>query len=101
MRAGVTLVELLVVLAILGLFFAITGLSLATLRAPRELAHARALNEARVRAIHSGRPMRVALDSLTAASSTAASPTALFLPDGRAIGPGLDPLTGEPLRAHP
>jgi hypothetical protein len=42
------------------------------------------------------------LDRLTAAASDRRlsrppnRETALFLPDGRAIGPGLDPLTGAP-----
>ena len=118
-RSGVTLVELLVVLTILGLIVGISGLALASLRAPREAALVHALREARTLAIRTGRPVKVALDSLTAGVSdrrftrpplhSTAVPsdrrftrppvhsTALFLPDGRAIGPGVDPLTGAPL----
>lgn len=78
---GVTLVELLVVLAVLGLVLGVSGLGLASLREPVE---STALNEqrrARAEAIRFGAPVRA--DSV------------LFLPDGRAIGPNVNPLTGE------
>jgi Tfp pilus assembly protein FimT len=78
----VTLVELLVVLALLGLILGISGVALASLREPQEAATLRALERARGQAIATGEP--VAQDSV------------LFLPDGRAIGPSVDPLTGVP-----
>jgi len=79
---GVTLVELLVVLVLLGLIFSVSGLALASLGAPRASARVRALEVARAKAVRSGLPV---LDSAV-----------LFLPDGRAMGPGVDPLTGAP-----
>jgi len=105
------LVELLVVITILGLMFGVTGLALGSLRAPREAALVRALRAARAEAIRSGKAVLVFRDSMTAGFSTAASSdrptaalshrqTALFVPDGRAIGPGVDPLTGAPLDAR-
>src|SRR5712691_4880023 len=91
-RLGVTLVELLVVLTILGLIVGISGLALASLRAPRESARVRTLNEARARAIRSGTPVQVRLDTVPPRTGQPAPRlTALFFPDGRAIGPGLDP----------
>ncbi|HKV69637.1 MAG TPA: prepilin-type N-terminal cleavage/methylation domain-containing protein [Gemmatimonadales bacterium] len=90
MSRGVTLVELLVVLVLLGLLFAVSGLALASLGVPRDSARVRALEAARARAIRSGVPV-----SLVESASSV-----LFLPDGRALGPGVDPLTGAP-RATP
>lgn len=82
-RHGVTLIELLVVLVLLGLIFTVSGLALASLGAPRESARVRELAAARAQAIRSGRPVLAA--------------PVLFLPDGRALGPGVDPLTGAPI----
>jgi len=64
------------------------------------------LRDARAKAIRTGKPVVVVLDSPTADSSDCrftrppVHSTALFLPDGRAIGPGVDPLTGAPLDAR-
>jgi len=79
---GVTLVELLVVLVLLGLVLGVSGLALASLREPRESDELRELRQARTEAIRSGAPRT--------------AHGALFLPDGRAIGPSVDPLTGAP-----
>jgi prepilin-type N-terminal cleavage/methylation domain-containing protein len=79
---GVTLVELLVVLALLGLVLGVSGLALASLRQPRESDELRDLRRARAEAIQTG----------VARSAGGV----LFLPDGRAIGPNVDPLTGAP-----
>ena len=84
---GYTLVEVIVVLAIMGLAAGISGLALTSLKAPRESHRLRALHEARSRAIQSGRPVRAVFDR-------SSLPAPLFLPDGRAIGPGVDPITG-------
>jgi prepilin-type N-terminal cleavage/methylation domain-containing protein len=81
-----TLVELLVVMAILGLVLGVSGLAFSGLRAPRESGLVRELRRARTEAIRSGRPVRARGRN-----------TPLFLPDGRAIGPGADALTGVPL----
>ena len=80
--SGVTLVELIVVLALLGLVLGISGLALASLRAPRESDDLRELQKARAEAVQSGTPRT--------------AHGVLFLPDGRAIGPNVDPLTGAP-----
>ena len=94
-RTGVTLIELLVVLTILGLTFGISGLALTSLRAPRESAVVRRLRENRAAAIRTGLPVRVVLDSPAERSDRpTVRPSVAFLPDGRAIGQGADPLTG-------
>ena len=97
-RTGVTLVELLVVLATLGLMFGVSGLAFTSLRAPRESEWLREFRRARDQAIRSGRPVRAADPRPPATGFDRARPP-LFLPDGRAIGPGADPLTGAPLDA--
>src|SRR5262249_11186000 len=79
---GVTLLELLVVLAILGVLLGVTGLALGSLKAPRESQETADLRLARTTAIRSGIPQRAR--------------GILFLPDGRALGPAVDPLTGSP-----
>ena len=87
---GVTLLELIVVMAIVGLILGVSGLAFSSLRAPRESAWATALHRARAQAIRQGRPARAVL-------TNPRHPAPLFLPDGRAIGRGADPLTGAPL----
>ena len=82
---GVTLVELLAVLTVLGLTLGVSGLALASLRAPRESELVMELRQARADAIRAGAPRT--------------SHQIRFLPDGRAIGPSIDPLTGKP-NAH-
>ena len=89
MRHGTTLVELLVVLVILGLMMGAAGLALASLRPPTDDGTRRALELGRMQAIHQGRPVVVTIDSLHAVRVR-------FLPDGRAIGAGVDPVTGRP-----
>ena len=77
---GVTLVELLVALALLGLVLGVSGLALASLREPPEAVDIGAMRHARAQAIETGAP-RLAHG-------------VLFLPDGRAVGARVDPLTG-------
>lgn len=77
---GATLLELLVVLTVLALVLCVSGLAMAALQAPREAAPIIELRLARMEAIHSG---------------TARNWQHIrFLPDGRAIGSGVDPLIG-------
>lgn len=79
---GVTLIELLVALTLLGLIVGVSTVSISTLRLPRETTRIVELQRARVAAIESGAPRT--------------AHGALFLPDGRAIGEAVDPLTGAP-----
>lgn len=80
--SGVTLLELLVVLTILAVVLGVSGVALGALKAPRDSEAVLELRRVRVEAILAG-----------AARSTH---LVRFLPDGRAIGPGVDPLTGAP-----
>jgi len=93
--AGFTLVEVLVVIALLGLLFGVSGLAFSSLRLPRESMRIAALRTARATAIRMGRPVRALLPSDTAWHHS----LSLFLSDGRAVGPAADPLTGAPLNA--
>ena len=77
---GVTLLELLVVLTILGLMLGVCGLAFGSLRVPRESEELADFRRAHVEAIQSG------------IARTARG--VRFLPDGRAIGVGVDRLTG-------
>ena len=77
---GVTLVELLVVLTILGLMLGVCGLAFASLRAPGESQGLSEFRRAHVEAIQYGTPRT--------------THHVRFLPDGRAIGEKVDPLTG-------
>lgn len=94
-RAGFTLVELIVVLAIMGLMAGISGLAMTSLRPPRESVCAQALRRARAAAIRTGQPTRAEITP-GAASDCSVLPAPMFLPDGRALGTGVDPLTGAP-----
>ena len=84
---GVTLVELLVALALLGLVLGVSGLALASLHEPSESASTRELRRGRAEAIRTGAPVRTVSDH-------APRTTHLFLPDGRAVGQDVDLLTG-------
>ncbi len=75
-----TLIELIVALVILSLILGVSGLALASLRPPAGSELARARQQARAQAISTGTPVR--------------GDSVLYLPDGRALGPGVDPLTG-------
>lgn len=97
-RGGFTLLEVIVVVAIIGLMFGVSGLAFASLRAPRASEWVRELRRAREAAIRTGKPVR-ARDLLPPSTALSRPRPPLFLPDGRAIGPGVDPLTGAPLNA--
>jgi prepilin-type N-terminal cleavage/methylation domain-containing protein len=95
--SGFTLVEVIVVLAIMGMILGVSGVALASLRPTPGSERLRALAVARERAIRTGQPVRVTTDSILKGSNHSPLPTPLlFLPDGRALGPGVDPLTGVP-----
>lgn len=84
MRAGFTLVESLIVVAVLSIVLGTVALSLPARSDAAASAARRELVRARAQALRSGQPV-VAGDP--------ARP-ALFLPDGRALGHRVDPLTG-------
>jgi prepilin-type N-terminal cleavage/methylation domain-containing protein len=83
-RAGVTLIELVVALAILGLTLAVAGLGITSLQAPRSAALMGELELARRRAAETGAPATVAVGGKTVR----------FAPDGSALG---GPLVAESL----
>jgi len=85
--------ELMVVVAILGLVVGMSGLAFVSLRLPRESEWMLQARAARARAIREGIP------TAFPAGRPPVDPSALFLPDGRGIGPGADLLTGAPLDA--
>lgn len=84
-----TLVELLVVLVVLGIVVGLSAMAGGGVRAghrPDAEPSAR-IRAARAKAIRTGLSVSVAIDS---------GHVVLLLPDGRAIGADVDPLTGEP-----
>jgi prepilin-type N-terminal cleavage/methylation domain-containing protein len=87
---GTTLVELMVVLVILGVVASVSTLALTSLRPSPDAERVHLLSRARAAAARSGQPV-----SVPAADGSAIR----FLPDGRALGPGVDPLTGDALDA--
>ena len=93
-RDGYTLVEVIVALVLLGLILGVSGVAVASLRAPRESQWLRALYEARSQAIRNGKPVRAVLDHSPPMSFRVPAP--LFLPDGSALGAGVERLTGMP-----
>lgn len=96
---GFTLVEVMVVLAVLALMTGLVTVGLATLEPSPESEYARSVERARAQAIRTGSPVRAAEPLPSLAVPHRPLPP-LFLPDGRALGPGVDPLTGRP-RAEP
>ena len=88
---GITLVELIVVLAVLGVIAAVSTLAVSSLRRPAAATSTEVLRRARTTAIRQGRAVTISGQNGT---------TIRFLPDGRAIGAGVDPWTGEPADAQ-
>lgn len=89
MRRGITLLELIVTLVVIGIALGIGSVAMRRGREPALTPADSVLHAARGRAIREGRIVRVAIPSLAGEPKQY-----LFLPDGRAVGPGLDPLTG-------
>jgi prepilin-type N-terminal cleavage/methylation domain-containing protein len=83
---GVTLIEVVVGLLVLGLLTGLAGMALSSLRLSQAEPWKAQVALARDSAIRTGRPVTIRGDS---------GYRALLLPDGRAVGHGLDPLTGE------
>jgi hypothetical protein len=81
---------MVVVLTLMGVLAGIGGLAFAGLRRPAEDPWSGSLSAARQAAIDSGITVLLAADSVHA--------PVLLLPDGRAVGKGVDPFTGEALR---
>lgn len=98
--AGFTLLELMVVLALMSVTLGVTGLAFTTLHVPPVSGRVRALARARTEAIRTGRPVRSVIRTPPAVP-VVIPPAPLFLPDGRALGPGVDPLTGAPIDSAP
>jgi hypothetical protein len=92
LEAGATVVELLVSLLVMGLLAGMAGLAL-TMTRPNEDPVADRLASARALAVRSGRAVSVVADSTQPGGGTGGR--VLFLPDGRAVGAGVDQLTGE------
>lgn len=88
---GVTLVEMAVVLLLLGLLSGVSALAMGRLRPEARSARSVQMEDARRRAIHLQQPVTVAGDR---------GVPIRFLPDGRAIGVGMDVLTGHPSDAR-
>ncbi|MGH7527116.1 MAG: prepilin-type N-terminal cleavage/methylation domain-containing protein [Gemmatimonadales bacterium] len=88
MTRGATLIEMMVALLVLGLLAGVSAAAVGSLRPPRLEGWKSEAIRARQSAIQNGRPVMVSTDS---------GHRALLLPDGRAVGAGLDPLTGEVL----
>ena len=89
-EVGVTLVELLVALVILGMMTGLGALSVVSLRPVARRVVLDSMASARRRAIRDGRPV-VFRDG---------AQVLRFLPDGRVLGGPMDPLTGVPLDAN-
>lgn len=89
-RRGMTLIELLVALAVMAV---LAGMAAFAFR-PGAAGEGDPWLAGRTAAIRDGAPRIVA--SPDTAASARARPRVLFLPDGRAVGSGRDPLTGRP-----
>ena len=85
---GITLLELIVALALLTVILGVSGLAVASLRPPPQSEQLRALRQARTQAIRSGAPVQAVMHNAPRSTHL------LFLPDGRAVGDSVDPLTG-------
>lgn len=81
---GFTLVELIVALTIIGLITGVSGLALGRLNRPQSNERSRLATAAQREAIVGRHSVRLIVSR----------DTILFLPDGRSVGRGVDPLTG-------
>jgi len=97
-RFGFSLIEMTVVLLLLALIAGVSVAALWSLRAPPDSSGVGPLLVGRTRALVTGVPVRIARRGSDRDSSPA---QVLFLPDGRAVGNGVDPIVGMVVRhAH-
>jgi prepilin-type N-terminal cleavage/methylation domain-containing protein len=88
---GFTLVEMVVVIAILGLVAVLSTVAIGSLRAVPQSAQELELEHTRQQALQTGLPTGTEIED---SSGRRPAQPVLFLPDGRALGSGLDPWTG-------
>lgn len=89
---GTTLLELIVALAVLGIVLGVSTAALGAIHRDAPLPAVVLMHAARMRALRAGVAVRLDLPAATAGGP----PTSVFLlPDGRVIGAGFDPLSGE------
>jgi len=86
---GVTLVEMLVVLVIIGVLATTTGLAFSSARTESKPSKQASLNALRTRAILDEHAVQLRYGDPVLETAV------LVLPDGRVIGDGIDPLTGQ------
>jgi prepilin-type N-terminal cleavage/methylation domain-containing protein len=93
---GFTLVELMVVLVLLGVLVTVSVTAIPSLRETRAPSLAERLAQGRRQALATGHTVTVSAARLSV-SFTGKSVSSVewqFMPDGRALGPGLDPRNG-------
>ena len=90
---GVTLVEMHVVLVIIGVLATTTGLAFSNARLESKPSKQASLNALRTRSILDEHPVQLRYGDPTLQTAV------LVLPDGRVIGDGIDPLTGQVIDA--
>lgn len=89
--------EMTVVLVITGVVLSVSVNALPSLRPDTRASVADRLAQARREAVATGRPviLTAVVPSASSAGSSVSSVDWRFLPDGRAVGPGVDPRNGE------
>ena len=92
---GFTLLEMVVVLALLGLILGLATVAVVSLRPPRQARRVAAIDSASAAAIRTGTRVHLTLNLADTTAHVALHIAHwTFLPDGRALGPEVDPLTG-------
>lgn len=92
--SGTTLIELIVALAVLGIVLGVSTAALGAIHRDAPLPAVVLMQAARTHALRAGVAVHLDLPSATAGGP----PISVFLlPDGRVVGVGFDPLSGEAL----